>query len=140
MDPVSVKRAPPVRYVSRSEQLGAASIDAYVRDTIAALRRDHEAAGLPFTRYHGCSTEDEQIVEVCLPTADGDNEIDAQEVAFTVARGDECEYPQILAAYDAVVAFASSLGRQLDGAPREVYLVDPGSGTPAMEVAFALLP
>ncbi len=75
-----------------------------------------------------------------MPTADGDNEIDAQEVAFTVARGDECEYPQILAAYDAVVAFASSLGRQLDGAPREVYLVDPGSGTPAMEVAFALLP
>jgi len=118
VDPVSVKRAAPVRYVSRSEQLGAASIDAYVRDMVAALRREHEA----------------------VPTADGDNEIDAQEVAFTVARGDECEYPQILAAYDAVVAFASSLGRELDGAPREVYLVDPGSGTPAMEVAFALLP
>jgi len=35
MDPVSVKRAAPVRYASRSEQLGAAPIDVYVRDTPA---------------------------------------------------------------------------------------------------------
>jgi len=130
---------PQLRYVSRSKQLGADAIDGYVRETIAALRAEHAASGLPFTQYHGCSEEDEQIVEVCLPTASGDIELPGQEIAFTVARGAECEYPEILKVYDAVVAFAAEHGRAVGGPPRETYVTDPGSPNPEMEVAFPLL-
>jgi hypothetical protein len=137
---VALKATAPTRYVSRSRQLRADAIDAYVCDTIRLLRREHDPAGAPFTLYHGCSQADEQIVEVCLPTPDGDRELPAQELAFTVARGDECAYPQILAAYDSVVAYAAAAGRAIGGVPRETYVTDPAAPEPVLEVAFPLLP
>ena len=135
-----MKVEPPLRYVACARQLPADGIDAFVRETIAALRREHPAAGAPFTLYHGCSKAGEQVVEVCLPTPGGDNELPEQELAFTVARGRECDYPQILGAYDAVVAFAAAAGRGVGGAARETYLTDPDATEPQMEVAFPLLP
>jgi hypothetical protein len=138
MDSVQIKVEERVRYVSRSKQLRAEEIDEYVRDTIGRLRRGHVATGSPFTLYHGCSKADEQIVEVCLPTADGDRESTRQEVAFTVARGAECDYPDILQAYEAVVGYAAAAGRVLGEVPRETYLTDPDSEVPQMEVAFPL--
>jgi hypothetical protein len=140
VDDVAVKMEPAVRYVACSRQLCSEQIDAYVRDTIELLRGAHRATGAPFTLYHGCSKQDEQIVEVCLPTADGDRELPAQELAFTVARGRECEHPQILEAYDAVAAFAAATGRATHGAPRETYLTEILAPEPVMEVAFPLLP
>jgi hypothetical protein len=128
-----------VRYVSRSKQLGADAIDSYVRESISVLRSTFEATGHPFTQYHGCSKADEQIVEVCLPTDTGDSELPEQQLIFTVVHGRECDYPDILAAYDALAAHAKVLGRELGGPPRETYLVDPGERTPEMEVAFPLL-
>ncbi|HEX3226287.1 MAG TPA: hypothetical protein VHQ89_09340 [Gaiellaceae bacterium] len=139
MDDVRLRTGEAVRYASRSKQLGAAAIDAYVQESITALRREFAAAGDPFTQYHGCSKADEQIVEVCLPTNDGDNELPEQQLICTVVRGHECDYPEILAAYDALAAHAKEIGRELDGPPRETYLVDPGNRTAQMEVAFPLL-
>lgn len=60
------------------------------------------------------------------------------EVAFTVARGAECDYPDILQAYDAVVAYAAGAGRDLGAIPCETYLTDLDSEVPQMEVAFPL--
>ena len=128
-----------MRYVSRSRQLGADAIDAYVRETIAALQEAFPAAGNPFTQYHGCSKADEQIVEVCLPTDAGDSEFPEQQLLFTVVRGRECDYPDILAAYDALAVYAKEQGHELGGAPRETYLDDAGGAEPQMEVAFPLL-
>lgn len=139
MDEVQLRTEKPVRYVSRSKQLGAAAIDAYVRETIAVLRSDFVETGKPFTQYRGCSKADEQIVEVCLPTDAGDHELPAQDLLFTVVRGSECDYPDILAAYDALAAHAKEKGHALGGPPRETYLVDPWSRAPQMEVAFPLL-
>lgn len=136
---MAVKVEPPVRYAARSRQLSADAIDAYVRETIALLRRDHHASGAPFTLYHGCSKADEQVVEVCLPTRDGERELPAQELAFAVARGRECEYPQILEVYDAVAAFAAAAGLGIGAAPRETYLTDPAAAEPVMEIAFPLV-
>lgn len=128
-----------MRYVSKSKQLGADAIDAFVRETIAALRSEFPATGNPFTQYRGCSKADEQIVEVCLPTEAGDGELPAQQLIFTIVRGPECDYPDILAAYDALAAYAKENGHELGGAPRETYLVDLESVEPQMEVAFPLL-
>lgn len=132
-----MKREAALRYTSRSRQLRAESIDAYVRETIAELRTRFEATGSPFALYRGCSKEDEQIVEVCLPTATGEHELPPQVLAYTVARGSECDYPAILHAYDAVVEYARANGHELAGPPRETYLTDPAT-EPQMEVAFPL--
>jgi hypothetical protein len=139
VDDIRLRTEGAVRYVSRSKQLGADAIDSYVRESISVLRTEFEAAGNPFTQYHGCSKADEQLVEVCLPTEAGDSELPAQQLLFTVVRGRECDYPDILAAYDALAAQAEELDREIGGSPREIYLVDPGSGTPQMEVAFPLV-
>ena len=45
-------------------------------------------------------------VEVALPTADGDRELPATEVAFTVAEGEDTKFPAIIGAYDAVASWA----------------------------------
>jgi hypothetical protein len=139
MDEVRVKVEEPLRYASRSRQLRAEEIDGFIRESLAALCALHLPAGRPFSLYRGCSKEDEQIVDVCLPTAAGEHEWPGGEVAYTVARGDECAYPAILGAYDAVVAFAAAAGRELAGPPRETYLND-DDADPVMEVAFPLAP
>ena len=138
MDDVQVRRDGPLRYASKARQLGPDAIDAYVRETIAELRRLHLVTGRPFTFYLGCDKADEQLVEVCVPTDSGDRELPAQNVAFTTARGAECDYPAILAAYDAVVAYAREEGQAL-GTPRETYLTDLDATTQEMEVAFPIL-
>jgi hypothetical protein len=139
VDDVRIREEPALRYASMERQLRADAIDAFVRRAIEDLRREHRASGKPFTMYHGCSKDDEQIVQVCVPTDDGAHELPAQPLAFTVVRGPECAYPEILKAYDAVVAFAENAGRALGGAPRETYLTDPGEDDPQMEIAFPLL-
>lgn len=137
MDEVRVKVEEPLPYASRSKQLRAEEIDGFIRESLAELYALHPAAGPPFGIYRGCAKEDEQIVDVCLPTAAGQHEWAGGEVAYTIARGDECAYPAILGAYDAVVAFAAAAGRELAGPPREVYLSD-DDANPVMEIAFPL--
>jgi hypothetical protein len=138
MDEVCVKVEEPHRYASRAKQLRAEEIDGFVRESIVALHALHPAAGPPFSIYRGCSKEDEQIVEVCLPTAAGEHEWPGGEVAYTVARGTETDYPQILGAYDAVAGYAAGAGRELAGPPRETYLTELDDAEPAMEIAFPL--
>jgi hypothetical protein len=139
VDDIRLRVDPPLQYVSRSKQLDADAIDAYVLETITALRTEHRAVGRPFARYHGCSKHDEQIVEVCLPTDGGDESLPEQEVVFTVARGPECDYPQILGAYDALVAYAAERGRELGPVPLETYLTEPNAPAPEMEISFPLV-
>ncbi|MDX6479828.1 MAG: hypothetical protein QOG85_338 [Gaiellaceae bacterium] len=135
MDDVRVKAEESCRYASRAKHLRAEEIDAFVRESLAALRAAHPAAGPAFSIYRGCSKEDEQIVEVCLPTPAGEHEWPGGEVAYTVARGAETDYPQILGAYDAVAAYAAAARRELAGPPRETYLTET-----EMEIAFPLAP
>jgi hypothetical protein len=72
-----------MRYASKSKQLEAHAIDAYVRETVAALSDAFAATAHPFTQYHGCSKANEQIVEVCLPTDAGDHALPEQDLLFT---------------------------------------------------------
>ena len=132
---VKLRTEPERTYESVSKEVASDEIDAFVRESIAQLREAHAPAGAPFSLYMGCDKDDAQLVEVCLPTEDGSKTLPATEVAYTVARGAQCNYPEILGAYDAVSKFIADSGRSADGAPREIYL-----GEAEMEIAFPLMP
>ena len=130
---VTVKQTPEQRYVSRTrEHVPQEEVEDFVISTLRELAAAHEPADAPFTVYHGLGpngeTEAEPTispVEVCLPTLVGDRTLPAAEVASTVARGEQCRYPQIVAAYDAVWEWAKERGRDLAGPPREIYRSGP---------------
>jgi DNA-binding transcriptional MerR regulator len=98
--------------------------------------RDHllacgaRPAGEWWVIYHGMVTPDSEApIEVCIPyagTADPVGSIITRvepahsEAICTVTR-DECTYPTIMRAYDAVESWVADTGRPNQGAPREVY-------------------
>ena len=133
---VRLKEVGATTYVSRARALRPEEIDAFVTGTIRDLRGGHPSADRPFTLYHGCDADERQLVEVCLPTASGHERLQAGRVAYTVARGVQCDYPAITKAYDSVARFLEEQGLTPAGPPRETYLSEPDADEPVMEVAF----
>ena len=73
--------------------------------------------------YHGAvNTEEDGPVEVCVPQRDGGKRLPAGEVVFTEIAGQQCSFPEILGAYEAVYRWAKEHGREPGGPPREIYL------------------
>jgi hypothetical protein len=130
---VHVRRETDLTYESVSQVVANHELDTFLRDSIAVLQGRYAATGPPFALYRGCDKDDAQLVEVCLPTETGTRSLPEADVAYTVARGTECDYPAILSAYDAVVNYAEGCGRPLAGPPMETYL-----GESVMEIAFPL--
>ena len=136
---VQIKQAPEVSYVSRTRRVRVAELEPFIVDTIKELWEAQEATGHAFTLYHGeVNEEADGPVEVCVPVARGDKRLPAAEVAYTVAIGDQCRFPEIIGAYDAVAGWAKQGGRELDGPPREIYLSDPAREEPRMEIAWPI--
>src|SRR5438105_4653783 len=102
---VRLKEVGATTYVSRARALRPEEIDAFVTETIRDLRDGRPGTEPPFTLYHGCDADERQLVEVCLPTPSVNEHLDAGRVAYTVARGAQCDYPAITQAYDAVSRF-----------------------------------
>ena len=124
---VQTRRNEPRRYVGRTARVTVDKLAPFIIDTVNELEAAHTSEGPSFAIYHGTVTEDDDgPVEVGVPAADGDRELPAQEVAFTLARGEQTRYPQIIGAYDAIWDWAKTHGRELDGPPRETYLAPPG--------------
>ena len=119
---VRTKQVGEQSYVSRTKRVLVGDLEPFIVDTFRALGRDD--AGEPgFVLYHGPVNNDEDgPVEVCVPTEDGDRKLPAGEVAFTEISGEQCQFPQILGAYEAVYGWAREHGREPDGPPREIYL------------------
>jgi effector-binding domain-containing protein len=122
---VEVKQVPAQRYSSRTANVRVQELPPFIGEAIGALA----AAGMdgpPFAIYHGQVNEtDDGPVEVGVPQAGGDKELPAGEVAYTTVTGDDCAFPQILGAYDAIVRWVEANGREFAGSPREVYLSRP---------------
>lgn len=136
---VQVKEVPEVPYVSRSKHVRVAELEPFIVDTIRELSQGHDPSGPAFTLYHGeVNEEADGPVEVCVPAAGGEKRLPAAEVAYTVAVGAQCEFPEIIGAYDAVAGWAKLRGRELDGPPREIYLSDPSQEEPRMEIAWPI--
>jgi DNA-binding transcriptional MerR regulator len=81
--------------------------------------------------YHGLVTPDNEApIEVCVPftgTVEPAGRISirleaAHVEAYTTVARDDCYYPRIMHAYDAVEAHVAAAGATPVGAPREVYL------------------
>ena len=84
--------------------------------------------------YHGLvSPESEAPVEVCVPftgTVDPAGPITiriepAHRQAYCTITKDQCGYPRIMAAYDAVEGWTCDAGLSAAGPPREIYFADP---------------
>ena len=113
-------------YVSRTKRVLVAELEPFIADTFRELGRDR-ATGPGFVLYHGpVNVEDDGPVEVCVPNDDGDNRLPAGEIAFTEISGEQCRFPEILAAYEAVYRWANEHGRDPGGPAREIYLRGPG--------------
>jgi effector-binding domain-containing protein len=72
-----------------------------------------------------------------VPKADGEKRLPAGEVAFTAISGSQCEFPEILGAYESVYRWAKEHGREPDGPAREIYLSGPDEEL-RMEIAVPL--
>jgi DNA-binding transcriptional MerR regulator len=124
---VLTRRAGEQPYVSRTKHVLVPDLETYIVDTFRELGRD-DAAGPGFVLYHGPVNEEEDgPVEVCVPAGDGGQRLPAGEVAFTEISGRQCQFPEILGAYDAVYRWAKENGREPAGPAREIYLSGPGA-------------
>jgi DNA-binding transcriptional MerR regulator len=134
---VLTKHVDEQRYVSRTKNVLVSALEPFIVDTFRELGR--EAACEPcFVLYHGAvNNEEDGPVEVCVPTRDGDKRLPAGEIAFTEIRGEQCQFPQILGAYEAVYRWAKENGRQASGPAREIYLRGPG-GDEQLQIAVPL--
>ncbi len=124
-------------YVSRTRRVLVPELEPFIVDTFRELGRD-EAAAPAFVLYHGPVNADEDgPVEVCVPAGDGDRRLPAGEVAFTQITGRQCQFPEILGAYDAVYRWVKEHGREPAGPAREIYLSGPGADE-RLEIAVPL--
>jgi DNA-binding transcriptional MerR regulator len=131
------KRVDEQPFVSKSTRVYVRDLERFICDTFEELGYDSGAAP-PFVLYHGPVNNDEDgPVEACVPQAEGDKRLPAGEVAFTQISGAQCEFPEILGAYDAVYRWANENGREPDGPPREVYFNKIGEPL-QMEIALPL--
>jgi DNA-binding transcriptional MerR regulator len=134
---VETKHVPEQRYVSRSRRVLVPDLEPFIVATFDELGAG-QAPSPAFVLYHGRVNEDEDgPVEVCVPRDDGEQALPAGEVAFTAVEGEQCDFPQILGAYEAVYRWAHEHGREPAGPPREVYL-DCAPGELRMEIAVPL--
>ena len=124
-------------YVSRTKRVLVPELEPFIVDTFRQLGRDG-AREPGFVLYHGpVNNEEDGPVEVCVPAADGDKRLPAGEIAFTEIRGEQCRFPEILGAYDAVYRWVREQGREASGPAREIYLRGPGADE-QLEIAVPL--
>jgi DNA-binding transcriptional MerR regulator len=124
-------------YVSRTKRVLVPDLEPFIVDAFRELGRD-EAAAPGFVLYHGPVNADEDgPVEVCVPARDGDRRLPAGEIAFTEISGQQCQFPEILGAYEAVYRWAKEGGREVCGPAREIYLSGPG-GDEQLQIAVPL--
>ena len=135
---VLTKHVPDQRYVSRARRLFVRDLEPFICSTFEELAAEPGAEPPPFVLYHGPVNEEEDgPVEVCVPRDDGVDALPAGAVAFTTVRGEQCRFPEILGAYEAVYSWVHDHGREPTGPPREIY-VSSAQEEPAMEIAVPI--
>jgi DNA-binding transcriptional MerR regulator len=135
---VLTKHVPEQRYASRTRRVQVRDLEPFICSAFDELAAGRELASPPFVLYHGPVNEDEDgPVEVCVPRADGEGAVPAATIAYTAIGGEQCQFPQILGAYEAVYRWAHEHGREPAGPPREIY-VDGSEENLRMEIAIPL--
>jgi DNA-binding transcriptional MerR regulator len=121
---VMTKQVDEQRYVSRNERVFVPQLTQVICEAFEELSEREATNGTPrFVLYHGPVNNDEDgPIEVCVPRRDGDKLLPAGEVAFTQISGDQCEFPEVLGAYEAVYRWIRENEREYAGPPREIYV------------------
>jgi DNA-binding transcriptional MerR regulator len=134
---VLTKKVDEQPYVSRTKHVLVPALEPVIVDTFRELGRD-DGREPGFVLYHGAvNNEEDGPVEVCVPTDEGDKRLPAGEIAFTEISGEQCQFPEILGAYDAVYRWVKQHGREAAGPAREIYLSGPG-GNEQLQIAVPL--
>ena len=121
-------------YVSRTKRVLVPELEPFIVDSFRELGRDR-ATRPGFVLYHGpVNAEEDGPVEVCVPRGGGDRRLPAGEIAFTEISGEQCQFPEILGAYEAVYRWVKENGREPSGPAREIYLSGPG-GDEQLQIA-----
>ncbi|MET9545722.1 MerR family transcriptional regulator [Streptomyces sp. NPDC006627] len=154
----------PERYVlSETRHVGARELPAWIAASAERLERaaEEECGGIAaphFVAYHADVTEESDgPAESCVPVADAgaarawvaaqgrsrDLQVrvePAHRLAYTRITKAQVAYPQIIAAFDAVEAWAAERGLTLTGPCREVYFADWDRSGPEDEVCDVACP
>ena len=134
---VLTKRVDEQPYVSRKKHVFVPQLEPFIVYTFRELGRD-TAPEPGFVLYHGpVNHEEDGPVEVCVPQPDGDKRLPGGEIAFTEITGEQCRFPEILGAYDAVYRWIKDNGREAAGPSREIYFAGP-QGVEQVQIAVPL--
>jgi len=134
---VLTKRVDEQPYVSRTQHLFVPELEQFIVDTFRELGKDG-AQDPGFVLYYGpVNHEEDGPVEVCVPQPEGDKRLPAGEIAFTEISGEQCRFPEILGAYDAVYRWIKEHGREAAGPSREIYFAGP-RGVEQVQIAVPL--
>jgi DNA-binding transcriptional MerR regulator len=135
---VTTKQVDEQPYVSQKKRVLVPDLERFIVDTFRELGYDRAPAP-GFVLYHGPVNNDEDgPVEVCVPQPDGDKRLPGGEIAFTEITGEQCRFPEILGAYDAVYRWVKENGRQASGPSREIYLAGP-RGLEQVQIAVPIV-
>jgi DNA-binding transcriptional MerR regulator len=140
-------------FITETRHATAGELPEVTRDSagrlMAVADRYEARAGEFVFVYHGEVTEDSDgPVEFCLPVdaaaarrAGLTTRVEpAHDEAYVRLSKAKAEYPQILAAYDAVFGWVAAQGRTWAGPPREVYLGFFPAAAPDEEICDVALP
>jgi DNA-binding transcriptional MerR regulator len=136
--PVAIRQVPATKIASITRDVDQQGLEAHLIGCRAEIMQHLRGAGAELdigyvAIYHGFVTPDSEApVEVCVPftgTVDPGADImirmePARTEAYAVVSRDECAFPQILVAYDAVSAWVAGHRHTPVGSPREIYIAD----------------
>lgn len=126
---ISITRRHKVDGLSEQIQQDCGALFTLAQETGVAV------VGAPFGIYHGPINETEDgPVETCVVmegqvTAKGNIEakqLEGGKAACVVVTGEQCHYPELLAAYDAAADWIQKNGFESSQPPREVWYTEPG--------------
>jgi DNA-binding transcriptional MerR regulator len=145
---VQMREMPATQVVSITKRVKVDVLSQYIQGSLLTLSGLVEAqggtlTGAPFGIYHGpVNHTDDGPLEVCFPArgtfmAAGDmvvKELSEERVATVRVMGEQCQFPEIIGAYDAAHDWITANGHQPDGPPREVWNGPDENGM--MEIAW----
>jgi DNA-binding transcriptional MerR regulator len=137
---VTVKEIPAQKVVSITRHHKVDGLSQMIQadaDAILTLLQEQGASmtDAPFGIYHGPVSEQEDgPIETCVPVdkkVEGRGDIEVKQLesgkaACVVITGEQCHYPELLAAYDAAADWIQKNGYEMSQPPREVWYTEPG--------------
>lgn len=146
---VTVRQQADQPILSLTKRTFVNQLDAVIRSAVDSLQRfaaEHKLVvrGASFGIFHGAiNADNDGPIEICLPVdqlVEQPGEIvgrvlNASKLAVVTLHGDQCEFPHILAGYDAGCDWVKANGYVVSDSPREIWINPPGPDA-LMEIAW----